>query len=109
MKVITVHFGESKIELRNTIWGKETILVNDKLVSSKYTAFGGTGHKFMVDEDGEEANYSVKYRMGFGVAFDIWRNGEPVLESPKYGFWRLALLLIFAIVSFRLMAEYGWL
>ncbi len=72
MKVITVHFGESKIELRNTIWGKETILVNDKLVSSKYTAFGGTGHKFMVDEDGEEANtvsnivWDLVWRLIFG-------------------------------------------
>jgi len=108
MKVITARFGETSIELRNSIWGKETILVNDKVVSSKYTMFGGTGHKFAVEENDGEANYSVKYRMGFGVAFDIWRNGEPVLESPKHGIWRLFILIIFVMVTYRLIIEFGW-
>ena len=109
MKIITAHFGETKIELRNTLLGKETILVNDKVVSAKYTMFGGSGHKFIVEELGQETNYKVKYRSGFGVAFDIWRNGDPVLESAKHGFWRLTLLFVFIIVAYRLMLEYGWL
>ncbi len=105
MKIITLQLGDNKIELHNSFWGKETVKVNNQVVSSHYS-FIGSGHKFDITENGEEVSYEAKFRLGFGVAFDLYRNGDVVLESPKYGFWRLVLTLSLIVLFIKLMERY---
>ena len=106
MKVITIHVGETKIELQNTIWGVEKVLVNDEVVSSEYSTFG-KNHSFTVNEEGMDINYSVKFSMGFGAAYDITRDGKNIVESPKGGLYRLLLLVIGTTILTLLF--YEWL
>lgn len=70
------------------------------------TGFSRSGHKFDITENGEEVSYEAKFRLGFGVAFDLYRNGDVVLESPKYGFWRLVLTLSLIVLFIKLMERY---
>jgi len=101
MKLITIHLGDKKIEVQNSFWGIETIRVNDELVSSKFSFFG-TNHIFKQIENSEEILYEVKIRTGFGPVVDIYRQGNPILEFPKYGALRffIYLIIILTIVKF---------
>jgi len=94
MKFTTIYLEENKIEILNSILGRETIKVNGEIVSNKFSITGGE-HLFSIKEDGKNAN--CKIRMGFGlhgVVFDLYKNNKPVIESPKSGF------LIFFIAAF---------
>lgn len=52
MKYTTFYFKDDKIEVFNSILGKETVKVNRSIVSSKYSIFGEK-HAFSL-KDGEE-------------------------------------------------------
>jgi len=93
MKFITIQSGDAKIEIHNSIWGKETIKVNDEVVSSQFSFFGSV-HNFSRIEDNEEILYEVKMKLGFGPAFDIYRHGKPLLIFPKYGALRLFIFIV---------------
>lgn len=53
MKFTTIYLGENKIELFNSLLGKETVKVNDEMVSSKFS-ITGTEHLFSIKEQGNE-------------------------------------------------------
>ena len=57
-KILTITLGETIIEFHNTTFGKETIIVNDREVSSK-KSISGTVHNFTVKESGENAHYEL--------------------------------------------------
>ena len=101
MKLITIHLEDKKIEVQSSIWGTETIKVNDEVVSSKFSIFGAT-HRFNQIENNEEILYEVKIRLGFGPAIDIHRHGKPLLIFPKYGALRffIFLVIIFTFAKF---------
>lgn len=85
MKFTTIYQGANKIELFNSLIGKETVKVNGLIVSSEYS-FSGTDHVFTIDEDG--APVECKLVTGFGlngVVIDFYKNGQPIIESPKTG------------------------
>jgi len=85
MKFTTIYLEDNKIEILNSILGKETIKVNGETVSSKYSIAGGE-HIFSITEKGTIANCTI--RMGFGlngVVFDLTKNNKPIVESPKNG------------------------
>ena len=72
MKFTTIFLENNKIEIHNSILGKETIKVNNAIVSSK-SSITGTEHSFNIIENGIETNCKVK--MGFnlyGVAMDFY-------------------------------------
>lgn len=104
MKLITIYNAHNRIEIHNSIWGRETITVNDKVVSSKFSFFGAT-HKFTVSENDQDVSYSAKIRFGFGLVVDIFRAGEPILEFPKYGAWRFVLMIIVATIILKLLND----
>jgi hypothetical protein len=81
MKLMTIYQGENKIEIHNSILGKETVYVNNEEVSSKYS-FWGTNHIFEVEEAGEWIEYELTTGLGmYGVTIDLYREGYPVIDS----------------------------
>jgi len=94
MKFTTIYLEANKIEILNSILGRETIKVNGEIVSTKFS-ISGAEHLFPISENGITAN--CRLRMGFGysgVVFDLYKNNKPIVESPKSGF------LIFIITAF---------
>lgn len=104
-KVTTITLGETKIELNNTIFGKETIIVNDREVSSK-KSISGTVHNFTVKESGEVAQYEFKTGLNLnGIAVSLYRNGKPVIESPsrgKLGLWTVFVTGVLVVLGYLL-------
>ena len=86
MRIITVNIGKTKIEFFNNMWnGYESIFVNGKLVSKKFSFFG-VDHKFEVEEDGEWVAYVLTTGFGMeGITADLSRNGIPLLKKGKTG------------------------
>ena len=92
MKYTTVYLDENKIELFNTILGKETIKVNGEIVSEKRSVTG-TEHIFKINENGNDV--ACKLATGFsmnGVVFNLYKNDKTIIEMPKNN---LAFLFFF--------------
>ena len=103
-KVTTITLGETKIEFHNTMFGKETIIVNDREVSSK-KSISGTVHNFTVKESGEVAHYEFKTGLNLnGIAVSLYRNGNPVIESPSRG--KIGLWLILSVTGVLVILGY---
>lgn len=101
MKYTTIHLGTNKIELYNTLLGKETVKVNGEIVSSKYSMLGAE-HVFTINEEGQQVNCTVQFGFGMnGIVFDLHKAGQPVIESEKSGCMGfLILILIIFILTF---------
>jgi hypothetical protein len=101
MKFTTIYLDENKIEIFNSILGRETIKVNAEVVSSKYSITGAE-HRFSITENGKPADCRLKMGFGFnGVVFDLYKNQKPIVESPKNDFVKIiiALLVIGAVIG----------
>ena len=99
MKFTTIYLDGNCIEVYNTLLGKEIIKVNQKVVSARYSIFGGL-HKFEVD--------GVSYEMSFhftvhGIAFDLIRNGKAIVESNKGGCFVIIGLIVISVLVFKLI------
>ncbi len=98
MKFTTVHLENNKIELFNSILGKETIKVNDKIVSKKRSIFG-TVHTFKIDENGTDVACKLATGFGFnGVVIDLYKEGKPIIESPKSGKMGIIIYVFVAVI-----------
>src|SRR5688500_13246884 len=98
MKFTTIYLGENKIEIFNSILGRETVKVNDEEVSSKFS-IKGTEHIFNIHEDEKEVECKLSMGLGLsGVVIDLYKNGKPVIESPKKGC--VGVFLIFFVLIF---------
>ena len=98
MKITTVTLGETKIEFYNSFSGKETIKVNGEEVSSK-KSISGTEHLFDVVEGEKTAQYKLITGMNLnGVAFDLYKDGHPIIQSLKGGKFKFWIVLISALV-----------
>ena len=51
MKYITINLRDNEIEVHNSFLGKETIKVNDKIVSNEFSIFGAD-HYFRITKTG---------------------------------------------------------
>lgn len=84
MKITGIYTDGVHIEFFNSMWsGKETVKVDGEVVSAKHSFFG-TSHYFqVVDAEGTPIDFELRTGMnhGFGVAVDLFRNGQPLLES----------------------------
>lgn len=86
MKCATFYFKDDKIEVFNSILGKETVKVNGIIVSSKYSIYGGT-HTFSLKDGDEELDCKIEFGTGeYGMVMDFWAGGDPVMLSEKGGF-----------------------
>lgn len=105
MKYTTVYLDENKIELFNTILGKETIKVNGEIVSEK-RSITGTEHIFKINENGNDV--ACKLTTGFsmnGVVFNLYKNDKPIIEMPKNNLAFLFLLIIGIAVAYSILTK----
>lgn len=102
MKFATIYIDQNKIEIDNSIFGKETIRLNGSVVSQKYSLLG-TKHQFFILENEKKIKYQLNLGYGpNGVVMDLYKDNQPVIESNK-GSFLLVMLLVFllsATVSF---------
>ena len=81
MRILSVFSHGNEIAIRNTIWGKEKVFYNDRVVSGKYSFFGAT-HTFEVQEGPDWVTYIVKVGYNnLGVSANVWRNGELLVRG----------------------------
>jgi hypothetical protein len=83
MKFLTLQLDENtKIDINNTIWGKETIFYNEEMVSEK-TSLLGAVHEFQKEENGHPVSYRIKVGLDLmrGVVYDIFRNEKQVFTN----------------------------
>ena len=95
MKYTTVHLDDNKIEIFNSLLGKETVKVNGEIVSEIYSIAGAT-HVFKIKENGQEVECKLAFGFGLnGVVFDLYKDEKPIIESPKKGCVGLLLIVFF--------------
>ncbi len=105
MKHVTIYQGSNKIELHNSILGKETIKVNDDIVSSKYSAFGAE-HNFNIAESGRQHDCKLTTSLGpGGVQIDLSIDGNPLIVSTKNK-WTRFMLVFFLTISIIVLINF---
>lgn len=93
MLISSIYYQDSKIDIYNSWLGKETIKVNGQTVSSKSSIFGST-HHFTINMQGEEKQCKFVAALGYGgIVFDFYVDDQPIVESPKNGFYYTAIML----------------
>ncbi len=98
MKFTTVHLENNKIELFNSIFGKETIRVNNEIVSEKRSILG-TEHLFKIKENENEIECKLVTGFGLnGVVIDLYKDEKPIIESPKNSAIGILIILFFTII-----------
>ncbi len=105
MKHTTVNLDENKIELFNTLLGKETVKVNGKIVSEK-RSITGTDHNFVIIENGNQIPYKLSTGFGMnGIVFSLYKNGKPVIETPKSSLAFIFFVIIGIIVGYAIISK----
>lgn len=103
MKFTTIYLEDNKIEIFNSILGRETIKVNGEIVSNKYSITGAE-HTFSITENGTIAKCKLKIGFGlYGVIFDLYKNNKPIIESPKSDFLKFFIVVFFIAVLIGLI------
>lgn len=96
MKFTTINLGNNKIEVFNSFIGRETIVLNGKVVSEKNSITGATHHFKMIENDQEVA---CKFIFGYGlngVVMSLYKDNKPVIESQKSMFFGFVFLTLIA-------------
>lgn len=94
MKFTTINLGDNKIEVFNSFIGRETIVLNGKVVSEKNSITGATHHFKMIENDQEVA---CKFIFGYGlngVVMNLYKDNKPVIESEKSMFFGFVFLTL---------------
>ncbi len=100
MKYITINLEGNKIEVHNSLFGNETIKVNDKIVSDKFSIFGAE-HNFKIIENEKEVECKIDIGLSFqGVIFNLYKDEKPILVYNKNTL-RSILTIIFLVVLFK--------
>jgi hypothetical protein len=111
MRYLTLEINpETTLTLDNSILGKETIKINNQIMSEKSSLWGST-HMFDYTDLGEKMHFEVIIRFNLlnGILIDVSKNGEAILTEPKE-FLKKRFYVSFAItlltVSYLLYAIY---
>lgn len=105
MKFTTIYLEENKIELFNSIIGKEIVKVNGEIVSSKFS-LTGTEHQFKLNEQGKESKCKLVTGFGFnGIVIDLYKDNKPIIESPKSGCLGTFLIIVIIAVLIDLIGR----
>jgi hypothetical protein len=105
MKYVTLHIGESVVEIYNSLFGKEMVIVDGNKVSEKYSIVG-TDHRFTIRDGGQEKHVQLNTKLTVnGAIFDLYVDNKPVIEVPDNS-GQFIMLLVFA---FAIIAILGWL
>jgi len=100
MKYFTINLGENKIEVHNSLFGRERIKVNDKIVSDIFSIFGGK-HHFTIIENEKKVKCKIDIGLSFqGVVFNFYKDEKPVIVYNKNTF-RTIITIVFIIVILK--------
>ncbi|MBK8627774.1 MAG: hypothetical protein IPN86_20090 [Saprospiraceae bacterium] len=103
MKYTTIYLDENRIEIFNSLLGKETIKVNGEIVSCKFS-ITGTEHHFKLTENEVESDCKIITGFGVnGVVIDFYKNDKPLIESPKGGCFKIILIVVLVVFSIRIL------
>ena len=83
MKCFTIYHEGNKIEVLNSILGKETIMINGEIVSSKYSLFG-TEHNFKLKNNDSNCRIVLGLSRN-GHTIDFYKDDKAIIESSKGG------------------------
>ena len=98
MKYITINLGENIIEVHNSFLGKETIKVNDKIVSDKFSLFG-TEHNFNILENEKEVKCKINIGLSFqGIVFNLHKDEKPVIVYHKNTLRSVLTLIVIVVI-----------
>ncbi len=82
MQYATIHHAGHRIEIHNSLMGKETVLVDGVEVSSKRSIKGQT-HTFSLSTEERRIPCEVKFSLGLnsmGVSLEFSADGKPVVQ-----------------------------
>ena len=103
MKITTFYDNQNQIEYHNNGFGKETILLNGKDVSSKWSLFGSK-HIFTNDNDTYQLN--TDYGL-FGLIFTLKKNNTYIIKSQNSTLSKIFIIIIAVyIITFFLENVY---
>ncbi len=103
MKFATIYLDQNKIEIDNSITGKETISLNGSVVSQKHSVLGAK-HQFYILENQKKIKCQLNLGYGpNGVVLDLYKDGQPIIESYK-GFNLLLIIVISLFLVFSFFA-----
>ena len=77
MKYKEYNLNDNKIEFHNSIIGKETVLINNKIISQKYSILG-TEHKFSIDGENYQLKSSCEFIKTIGVKLILLKKGKQI-------------------------------
>lgn len=82
MKQVTFYIDNSTIQFTNDWMGNETIMVNGKQVSKKFSFFG-TKHHFTLDNNNIIDNYSIVSDVSFknNIVISLYKNNIKLEEK----------------------------
>jgi len=106
MKFSTIQLGNNKIEIFNSYLGKETIMLNGKIVSEK-NSIRGAKHIFKMLENDRQV--SCKLNLGYGangVVMDLYVDNVAVIESPRSSFLVISTIIILIIGGVAMQIAY---
>jgi len=82
----TVAAAGHQITIETSLWtGRERVLCDNQVVSSKTSMFYVTPHSFQATENGEQITYEVNVLsgwLGFDHGYIVRRNGVVVAHRP---------------------------
>lgn len=80
MKYSEFLIGENIVSFHNTVFGDETVAVNNEVLSEKFSIFG-TVHRFEIDENSYELQSRCRSFSSLGVELELRENGKLVAEQ----------------------------
>lgn len=105
MKYTTIYLEDNAIEVFNNMIGKETVKVNGETVSTKWS-FAGTEHLFHIMENDKQLECKLTTKLSMhGVTIDLFKNGKPIIESPKGNFAKFFLLIMIGVFAAGFITE----
>ena len=92
MKYSEFKIEDNIIEFHNSIIGKETVYVNGKNISEKYSVFG-TKHNFELNKRLFQLKSSCQSFSGIGVNLELSENGN-IVEKVNVGLNKQSIIWI---------------
>ncbi len=106
MKYSTINLGNNSIEIHNSSFGKETIKVNNKIVSSK-RSFGGAEHIFPIIENNKEVECRIRLGYGRGgITYDFYKGNEPIIVSSKSNLIPTIFIISLCIIVIGIISKF---
>lgn len=107
MKYAEYNIDNNKIEVYNSLLGKETILLNGNTISEKHS-FWGSDHYFNINDD----NYSIRPFISLnnitGIAFKIHKNGLPIQVKNCFKLKKTKTIILTLLVGLLAGIAFGY-